>query len=106
MAKKHHAYWKGYLRPSLVTIGVEICNAVESKSDISFRQIQKPSGRRIQYQKVVQGIGEIENSDIVKGYRVDTDTYITIDPIPSEFASQSKQGQRARDRRLNLFVAL
>jgi DNA end-binding protein Ku len=80
MAKKHRAYWKGYLRLSLVTIGVEIYNAVESKSDISFRQIHKPSGRRVQYQKVVQGIGEIENSDIVKGYEVDTDTYITIDP--------------------------
>ncbi|KUO68109.1 MAG: DNA repair protein [Alphaproteobacteria bacterium BRH_c36] len=80
MAKKHRAYWKGYLRLSLVTIGVEVYNAVESKSDISFRQIHKPTGRRVQYQKVVQGIGEIENSDIIKGYEVDTDTYVTIEP--------------------------
>ena len=54
------AYWKGFLRLSLVSIAVEIYNAVESKSEISFRQIHKPSGRRINYTKTVQGIGEIE----------------------------------------------
>lgn len=80
MPKSARAYWKGYLRLSLVTIGVEIYNAVESKSDISFRQIHKPSGKRVQYQKVVEGVREVENSDIVKGYEVDTDTYIAIDP--------------------------
>ncbi|MGD9785906.1 MAG: Ku protein [Hyphomicrobiaceae bacterium] len=80
MPKKHRAYWKGYLRLSLVTIGVEIYNAVESGSEISFRQIHKPSGKRVNYEKVVQGIGKIENSDIVKGYEVDTDTYVIVEP--------------------------
>ena len=42
MAKKHRAYWKGYLRFSLVTIGVQVYNGIESKSEISFRQIHKP----------------------------------------------------------------
>lgn len=80
MPKRARAYWKGFLRLSLVSIAVEIYNAVEAKSEISFRQIHKPSGRRVNYEKVVQGIGKIENSDIVKGYEVDTDTYITLDP--------------------------
>ena len=80
MPKKARAYWKGYLRLSLVTIGVEIYNAVESASEISFRQIHKPSGRRVNYEKVVQGVGKISSSDIVKGYEVDTDTYITLEP--------------------------
>ncbi len=79
MPKRHRAYWKGYLRLSLVTIGVEVYNAIESASDISFRQIHKPSGRRVSYEKVVPGIGKIANDDIVKGYEVDTDTYITLD---------------------------
>jgi DNA end-binding protein Ku len=74
------AYWKGYLRLSLVSIAVEIYNAVESKSEISFRQIHKPSGRRVNYEKVVQGIGKIDSSDIVKGYEIDKDTYVIIDP--------------------------
>ena len=80
MAKKHRAYWKGYLRLSLVTIGVEIYSAVESANDISFRQIHKPSGKRVNYEKVVRGIGKIETADIVKGYEVDTDTYVVIAP--------------------------
>ena len=80
MAKKHRAYWKGYLRLSLVTIAVEVYNGVESQSEISFRQIHKPSGRRINYQKVVPGVGKVENADIVKGYEVDTDTYVILEP--------------------------
>ena len=36
------AYWKGHLRLSLVSIPVEMYNAVESKNEISFRQIHKP----------------------------------------------------------------
>ncbi|ODT22184.1 MAG: Ku protein [Hyphomicrobium sp. SCN 65-11] len=80
MPKQARAYWKGFLRLSLVSIPVEIYNAVESKSEISFRQIHKPSGRRIRYEKVVPGVGKVENSDIVKGYEVDTDTYITLEP--------------------------
>ena len=79
MAKKHRAYWKGYLRLSLVSIGVEIYNGVESKSEISFRQIHKPSGKRVNYEKTVAGVGRIESSDIVKGYEVDKDTYVVVD---------------------------
>jgi len=74
------AYWKGFLRLSLVSIAVELYNAVESKSEISFRQIHKPSGRRVNYTKTVQGIGEVNNADIVKGYEVDHDTYVTLEP--------------------------
>jgi DNA end-binding protein Ku len=78
MAKR--AYWKGFLRLSLVSIAVEVYNAVDTKSEISFRQIHKPSGRRINYSKTVEGVGEVSNSDIVKGYEVDNDTYVTLDP--------------------------
>jgi DNA end-binding protein Ku len=73
-------YWKGYLRLSLVSLPVEIYNAVESKSEISFRQIHKPSGRRINLQKIVEGIGKIDNADIVKGYEVEPDVYVTLEP--------------------------
>jgi len=78
--KKARAYWKGFLRLSLVSIGVEIYNAVESAAEINFRQIHKPSGRRVNYEKVVPGIGKIDNADIVKGYEVDDDTYVTLEP--------------------------
>src|SRR3954470_19296562 len=74
------AYWKGFLRLSLVSISVEIYNAVESKSEISFNQIHKPSGKRVNYTKTVQGLGRIENADIVKGYQLEKDVYVTLEP--------------------------
>ena len=74
------AYWKGHLRLSLVSIPVEMYNAVESKNEISFRQIHKPSGRRINYTKTVQGVGEVKSADIVKGYEVGHDEYVILEP--------------------------
>jgi DNA end-binding protein Ku len=74
------AYWKGHLRLSLVSIAVEIYNAVDTASDISFRQIHKPSGKRINYTKTVKGVGEIENADIVKGFEIEDNTYVILEP--------------------------
>ena len=80
MPKRARSYWKGHLRLSLVSIPIEIFNAVESKAEISFRQIHKPSGRRVNYEKVVQGIGKIDRADIIKGYEVEPDSYVTLAP--------------------------
>jgi DNA end-binding protein Ku len=80
MPRSPRAYWKGFLRLSLVSIGVNLYNAVDSRSEISFRQIHKPSGRRVNYEKVVQGIGNVENADIAKGYEVDAGTYVLLEP--------------------------
>lgn len=79
MATTGRAYWKGFLRLSLVSIAVEIYNAVDSASEVKFNQIHKPSGKRINYTKTVKGIGPVESADIVKAYEVDADTYITLD---------------------------
>jgi DNA end-binding protein Ku len=75
-----HVYWRGFLRLQLVSINVDIYSAAESASDIHFNQIHKPSGKRIKYEKVVPGIGPVENADIVKGYQVEPDVYVTMEP--------------------------
>jgi DNA end-binding protein Ku len=75
-----HVYWRGFLRLQLVSINVDIYAAAETKSEITFNQIHKPSGKRIKYEKVVPGIGPIESSDIVKGYQVEPDVYVTLEP--------------------------
>ena len=80
MARPGRAYWKGFLRLSLVSIAVEIYNAVDSASEITFNQIHKPSGKRVNYTKTVKGIGEIDTADIVKGYEVDKDQYVILEP--------------------------
>ena len=80
MAKPGRVYWKGALRLSLVTIGVEIYPAVETASEISFNQIHKPSGKRVRYERTVPGIGKVENADIVKGYEVEPEVYVLLEP--------------------------
>lgn len=74
------AYWKGHLRLSLVSIAVEIYNAIDTGTDITFRQIHKPSGKRINYTKTVKGVGEVQNADIVKGFEIDDNTYVVLEP--------------------------
>jgi DNA end-binding protein Ku len=71
--------WKGQLRLSLVSIPVEMFSATNSRATVSFRQIHKPSGKPIQLQKVVPGVGPVKNEDIWKGYKDDGE-YILIDP--------------------------
>lgn len=74
------ALWKGQLRLSLVSIPVEIFSATKTGARVSFRQIHKPSGKRIRYEKTVPGIGPVNTDDIVKGYETDKDEYILLDP--------------------------
>ena len=73
------ALWKGQLRLSLVSIPVELYSAHDSSSRVSFRQIHRPSGTRIHYEKSVAGIGPVKKEDIAKGYEGDGD-YILLDP--------------------------
>jgi len=80
MAPTGRAYWKGFLRLSLVSVGVEAYNAEEKRAAIRFNQIHKPSGKRINYTKTVQGIGPVEASDIVDGYEIDKDVYVILEP--------------------------
>jgi DNA end-binding protein Ku len=70
-------YWKGYLRLALVTIPVQIHNATES-SKVALHQIHKPSGQRINY-TVSAGGKEVDKSELVKGYPVAEDTYVTLE---------------------------
>lgn len=73
------ANWKGFLRLSLVTCPVALFPATSDSEKISFNQINRATGHRIKYQKVDAETGEeVPPEDIMKGYKVDTDTYIEI----------------------------
>lgn len=73
------AYWQGQIRLALVSIPVEIYAATRSGAAIQFRQIHEPSGKPVNYEKVVSGIGPIDTDDIVKGYEVSKDNYVLLD---------------------------
>jgi DNA end-binding protein Ku len=74
------ANWKGFLKLSLVTCPVALFPATSETEKVSFNQINKNTGHRIKYAKVDAETGEeVSNEDITKGYKVDTDTYVTVD---------------------------
>ena len=74
------ALWKGQLRLSLVSIPVEIFSAVKSGASVSFRQIHEPSGKPVRYQKIVDGVGPIDNDQIMKGFEVEKGNYVLLNP--------------------------
>jgi DNA end-binding protein Ku len=73
------AYWKGFLRISLVTVAVELHSAVSHNRRLALHQIHKPSGKRIRYQKVALGVGPVKKEDIVKGFEIDKDEYVLLE---------------------------
>ncbi|MDE2377672.1 Ku protein [Bradyrhizobium sp.] len=73
------ANWKGFLRLSLVTCPVALYPATSDTEKVSFNQINRKTGHRIKYLKVDAESGdEVSSDDIVKGYKVDADTYIEV----------------------------
>jgi DNA end-binding protein Ku len=72
------ANWKGFLRLSLVTCPVALYPATSESEKISFNQINKKTGHRVKYLKVDADTGEVSNDEIIKGYKVDTDTYVEM----------------------------
>ena len=89
MAVRGRAYWKGSLRLSLVSIAVEVHNAVDTSKEIHFNQIHRPTGKRVNHIKSVQGVGPIESSEIVRGYEVEKDQYVILEPSEIDAISAS-----------------
>ena len=75
------AYWKGFLRLSLVTCPIQLFPATTEREKVSFNQINKETGNRIRYRKVDEDSGdEVEQADIIKGYEVEKGQYIELTP--------------------------
>src|SRR6266478_449012 len=75
------AYWKGYLKLSLVSCPVALFPASSEREKIRFHQINKNTGNRIRYRKVdAETEEEVDAADIVKGYEVGKGEYIELEP--------------------------
>ena len=86
-------YWSGQVQISLVSFGISLYVATESKSQISFHQISRSTGERVRHQKVLQSAvdkaGEeaapvVEKDEIVKGYEYSKGQYVIIEPSELE----------------------
>ena len=75
------AYWKGYLKLSLVSCPIALFPATSEREKISFHQLNKNTGHRIKYRKVDADTGdEVEAADIIKGYQVGKGEYLELAP--------------------------
>jgi DNA end-binding protein Ku len=90
------AYWKGYLKLSLVSCPIALFPATTSREKISFHQINKKTGNRIRYKKVDADTGrEVDADAIVKGYEVAKGEYIELDS--EELEAVALESRRVMD---------
>jgi DNA end-binding protein Ku len=88
------AIWSGAISFGLVNIPVKLFSAVSRKT-VRFHQIDAESGSRVR-QKRVGGDGEeVPYEQIVKGYEIGPDRYVTI--TPEELESLEPQKTRTID---------
>lgn len=82
------AYWKGFLRLSLVSCPIALYPATSEREKIRFHQLNKETGNRVRYLKVDAETGdELDKEQIVKGYELSKGDYIQVDPEELEAVS-------------------
>ena len=72
--------WKGHLRLSLVSCPVRLYPAVSGSSRVSFHLLHKDTHKRINMRPYEPELGEVERSDLVKGYEYEKGHYVVMDP--------------------------
>jgi DNA end-binding protein Ku len=96
------AIWSGAISFGLVNIPVKLYSAVSRKT-VRFHQIDAESGQRIRQQRVNPGSGEeVPYEQIVKGYEISPDRYVTITPEELE----ALEPQKTRTIDIEQFVDL
>jgi DNA end-binding protein Ku len=74
------AYWKGYLKLSLVSCPIALYPATSSSERVSFNRINKKTGNRLKQQQVDADTGEpVEKEDIGRGYEIGKGQYLTVE---------------------------
>ena len=75
------AYWKGYLKLSLVTCPVALYPASSQADKTRFRQINKKTGNRLRQQMVDEETGRVVDRDNKgRGYELTKGEFVEIEP--------------------------
>jgi hypothetical protein len=81
MATPCRAYWKGYLKLSLVTCPIALYPASSQAEKTHFHQINRRTGHRLRQQMIDEKTGEVvEGDDKSRGYEVSKGKYVEIEP--------------------------
>jgi len=74
------AYWKGYLKLSLVSCPIALYPASSSSERVSFNRINRKTGNRLKQQMVDAESGEpVDKEDIKRGYAYAKGQYIVVE---------------------------
>src|SRR5437868_7911163 len=74
------AYWKGYLKLSLVSCPIALYPAASSAEKVSFNRINKKTGNRLKQQLVDAETGQlVDREDIGRGYEVAKGQYVLVE---------------------------
>src|SRR6266704_1877823 len=74
------AYWKGYLKLSLVSCPIALYPASSSSERVSFNRINTKTGNRLKQQMVDADSGEpVDKEDIKRGYEYAKGQYIVVE---------------------------
>jgi DNA end-binding protein Ku len=74
------AYWKGYLKLSLVSCPIALYPATSSSERVSFNRINKKTGNRLKQLQVDAESGEpVEKEDIGRGYEIGKGQYLQVE---------------------------
>jgi DNA end-binding protein Ku len=88
------AIWSGAISFGLVNIPVKLYSAVSRKT-VRFHQIDAESGARVRQKRVGADGEEVPYEQIVKGYEIGPDRYVTV--TPEELESLEPQKTRTID---------
>ena len=74
------AYWKGYLKLSLVSCPIALYPAASSAERVSFNRINKKTGNRLKQQQFDAETGDpVEKEDIGRGYEIGKGQYLQVE---------------------------
>ena len=74
------AYWKGYLKLSLVSCPIALYPATSSSERVSFNRINKKTGNRLKQQQLDAETGEpVDKEDIGRGYEIGKGQYLQVE---------------------------
>jgi len=81
MAAARRAYWRGYLKLSLVTCPIGLYPASSQAEKTHFHQISRKTGHRLRQQMVDEVTGRVvDKEDKSRGYEVSKGKYVEIEP--------------------------
>src|SRR4051794_14147008 len=83
------AYWKGWLKVSLVSCPIALYPATAASERVSFRQVNRQTGNRLRQQLVDDVTGAVvQSQDKARGYEIGERQYLVVEDVELDEARE------------------